>query len=77
MSAATLHEMLIGRIDVRVDERTAHGALAHVAAGRLIGGNANGNTLDILTNRGVVRTVRLSGRHVVAYTPITETEVAA
>ena len=68
MTATTLHELLIGRIDVRVDERTPAGGLVPVAAGRLTGGDATGNTLQILTGQGL-RTVRLSPAHLVAYTP--------
>lgn len=67
MTATTLTHLLTGRIDVRVDERTPAG-LVPVAAGRLVGGDATGNTLEILTSRGL-RTVRLSPAHLVAYTP--------
>jgi len=69
MTATTLHELLIGRIDVRVDRRTHNGELAPVAAGRLVGGDANGNTLQIHSPGQGVRTVRLSPAHLVAYTP--------
>lgn len=72
MRSSTLTNVLAGRIDVRIDRRTPDGGLSHVAAGRLVGGDRAGNSLDIRTGHGAVRTVRLSGAHVVAYTPIKE-----
>lgn len=68
MTATTLTHLLTGRINVRVDERNPAGGLDPVAAGRLVGGDATGNTLQILTGQGL-RTVRLSPAHLVAYTP--------
>lgn len=77
MGAAVLAGMITGRITVRIGMRTAAG-IEPVAAGVLTGGDATGNTLQIVDETtGRLRTVRLTRGHVVAYTPDTAPRRAA
>lgn len=71
MGAAVLAGLVTGRITVRIGMRTTAG-IEHVAAGVLTGGDATGNTLQIVDEvTRQLRTVRLTRAHVIAYTPDT------
>lgn len=67
MGAAVLAGMITGRITVRIGLRTARG-IEPVAAGVLAGGDATGNTLQIVDEiTRQLRTVTLTSAHVIAY----------